>query len=686
MAGMAGGMRIQDGQSPGASLALQDDTGRFPGQPQDTLNVVLTKFQSAMKSHQAFVRHYEYGERSYRGVLVANAEASKWRHKYHPPYAFQLLETIVGNLVDPGLPMDIRPAPRIGLTMQEAQKMLDEVESVRDLLRHEYEVDQMDLKQRPFYLTAALGGRGVLKSYWNYVKGPRTKQTVVQRPVDIGNGNIVHVPTISQQIEKGVLEDRSTCEVVDPRDFIVHESARDLNPHVPGGAQFVIHRCWYSFEQLKLMEEAGFFSNVDSLKDTRDFQQSEYKDRESEVFQAQRRKDLIEVLEYWGMRQGEIQRAYVGNRTVVLRDWEKNPFWHHQYPFVVASSMPQPFSTIGFSDIELVAELQEMLWEIANQRFDNTELINNAIYLFRSDMEDPDSFEFYPGARWLVEDPAMVQALQPPYQLIQATLETEALIKGDLQNITQAAPFAAGAQTQTVDNKTATGATIVMNAAQQTLASKKFYVQQGLRQEAQMRLKNCQQFISDFRLVSIMGPKGQQAFRSVGPLEIQGDFLVSLRLVGESQLRQERRAEASSVLQQLQQVFAQSYISGTPIDMHQVVLWWMRQWDMDDEANAFFEPQTQPDPSLAAMLMGYAPHVTLRGMMGPGQTSQAGQFVGLQGEPGAPGGLPQPGGPNLGVTSGQAVNTQMPSSAQGMSSSPIINMQRIMAARGGWGR
>ena len=650
----------------------------------DEVTVVLKHYEEAQKSHGAFVRHYEAGERAYRGVLAVNSDAAKWRHKYHPPYAFNLLETIVGNQVEPGLPMDVKPAPKIGMNSQDAQDLLDQVQSVQDLLRHEYEVDDMDLKQRPFYLTAAIGGRGVLKSYWNYTKGAISRQGVGYREIEHPMGGTIQVPSLTEITDEGILHDRSTCEVVDPRDFIVHESARTLDPFAPGGAQYVIHRCWYSFEQLKMLERSGFVSNVDELKESRDFQQNEYSDRSAEVFQINKRKDLIEVLEFWGFRDGMVQRCYVGNRKVVLRGWEKNPFWHGSYPFICASSMPMPFTTIGMSDIELIAELQEMLWEIANQRFDNTELINNAIYLFRSDIEDPDAFEFYPGARWLVEDPSQVQPLTPPYQLIEATLQTESLLKGDLQNITQAMPFASGTDSATVDQKTATGATIVMNAAQQALASKKFHVQQGLRDEADMRIKNCQQFISDWRLVAITGPKGQKAFRQVSPLQIQGDFLVELRLVGESQLRQERRAEASTVLQQMQGVFPQSYASGTPIDMQQVILWWMRQWGLEDESNAFFEPKQQPDPAMMQLLFGNAPKVSLRGMLGPGQTSEAGGMVGLQPDQG--GGMPQPGGPNLGVTSSQAVDTTQPSSALGMSSNPAINMQRILASRGGFQR
>ena len=115
-------------------------------QEAEEVTVVLRHYEESQKSHGAFVRHYEAGERAYRGVLAVNSDAAKWRHKYHPPYAFNLLETIVGNQVEPGLPMDVKPAPKIGMNSHDAQDLLDQVQTINDLLRHEYDVDDMDLK------------------------------------------------------------------------------------------------------------------------------------------------------------------------------------------------------------------------------------------------------------------------------------------------------------------------------------------------------------------------------------------------------------------------------------------------------------------------------------------------------------------------------------------------------------
>jgi hypothetical protein len=624
------------------------------------------------------VRHYERGERAYRGVLNATSDAAKWRHKYHPPYAFNLIETIVSNMVDQGMQLAISPAPRPGLTQPEALHLLQQVDVLEALLRQEHRIDEMDAKQRPLYLTQAIGGRGILKSYWNYSTGPIRKQGVKMHTFEDGMGGSVAVPQVTEVEIEGVIHDHSTAEVVDPRDFVVHESARTLDPCKPGGAQCVFHRCWYSFEQLKSMEAGGFFSNVDALKDTRDFSESEYRDRETQVFQANRRKDLIEVLEYWKYADGQVWRAYLANRSVVLRDLEPSPFWHGTYPFIACSSMPQPFSTIGMSDIELIAEVQDMLWELGNHRLDNVELIANAIYLIRSDVQDPDAFEFYPGARWPVEDANQVQALAPPYQLIDATLNAEGILKGDLQNVTSATPFAGGADSQSVDNNTATGASIVMNAAQQRISSKKYEAQRALCREAWMRIKNCQQFLSDKVLLHDIGPGGARIFREMDPLDVQGEFAVELQAMGESDMRQERRAEANQVLQQMQQLYVNSYVSGTPIDLQQVVKWWARQWGIEDEVAAFFQPKQQPDPGVVAQLMGNT-HVNIQERPDPQTSDQAAnQVQGLQPPP-PPG---QPRQPNLGVTSGAAVDASQPSAAGGMSASPIAALQRALALSG----
>lgn len=636
--------------------------------PPEIVGEAIRKYDEAKKHHDVFVRRYERGERAYRGILDRASDAAKWKHDLHPPYGFNLIETIVSNTVEQGLRFGVRPAPHVNVSLEEAQQMVAQSESVEYLLRHEHRVDHMDEKQRPLYLSMAIGGRGVGKTYWNYVEGARKRQGVQNVAIHGPSGDVIgEVPTIVEIEEQGILRDHSTTEIVDPRDFILHESAQHLDPFAPGGAQHLFHRCWYSFEQLKMLERAEYVQNVDQLKHTLDFS-SEYADRETELWNINRTKDLIEVLEYWCFKDGKVYSSWVGNRMILLKDEEANPFWHGGYPFFMARSMPLAFSQHGMSEIELIEALQEILWELMNQRLDNVELINNAIMLIRSDVDDPDAFEHYPGARWPVDDTSQVEPLIPPYQVAEISLQAEALLKGDLQNVTSAAPFAGGAQTATVDQKTATGASIVMNAAQQRLAAKKWQAQLGLRDEANMRIKNCQQFIdpSSPRLVHIIGPGGAMAFREMSVLDIQGEYITELTAMGEAEQRQERRAEATQFAQILLGMAPLAAAAGTPLDLREVIKDFFHRWEVDD-AERFFAHDPQ-GPAAGAV----------QGLQPSGQGNLAGM--------GIPGQL-QGGDPNLGVTAGSAVDASKPSATGGLSMSGQMFMQRAAqlatAGRGG---
>jgi hypothetical protein len=627
---------------------------------------IVQKWDEAKSHHDAFCRLYERRERSYRGVKD-KLQKQTWKHDLRPPYAFNLLETVVASEIDMGLTFRAKPSPHANMSADEAQHMLAMTKDVEYLVRHEYRIDDMDQKQRPAYLCDGIGGIGVLKTYWNYIPGVRRRQAVKNVDIHGPDGQILGtVPQLVEIEEKGVIRDHSTTEVVDPRDFVWHESARDLDPRKPGGAQHLFHRCWYSFEQLKWLEQMGYITGVDTLKESRS-QTAEYVDRESEVFGVNREKDLIEVLEYWCFEDGKIMTGWVGGRKTLLKPVSDSPFWHDQYPFAIINSMPQPFSMRGTSTIELIEDLQSILWELQNQRLDNVELINNAIYLIRSDVDDPDAFEHYPGARWEVDDTSQVAPLIPPYQIAEVSISAENLIKGDLQTVTSAAPFAGGADNGTVGNNTATGASIVMNAAQTQLSQRKYQAQFGLVREVNLRLKNCQQFYgnddpNDSKLVHIIGPDGAMAFKDIPIIAIQGDYLMELRPMGESEMRQEKRAEAGQFAQIMMGFAPLAAAAGKPMDVEQIIKWFAEQWDIEFPEQFF---------SAMASSMG-----AIQALGGQGSGAP----------PGAPGAAAPPGGgPNLGVTSATAVDAGSPSATGGLSMSPSVFLQRARALGGGGG-
>lgn len=620
----------------------------------EVVSEAVKRWDEAQNHHRSFVRAYERGERAYRGILRPSDDAAKWRHQYAPKYAFNQIETIVSNTMEQGLRFQSRPSPHSQASLEEAMDMIHKADAVGDLLRWQHRIDGWDEQQRSIFLVTALGGLAVLKPCWDYRTQNVPKQVTKMKTVEHPLGFSIDVPTISSEVIQEA-RDHSTTELCDPRDFVWHESARSLDPFKPGGAQYVFHRCWYSFEQLKMMEASGYLKNVDQLKESWNFD-GEYSEREKQLWDVNREKDLIEVLEYWCMKRGTVFRSIIGNRMVLLRAEEETPFSHGSYPFVDVSPYKQPFTVRGVSDIELIEELQAMLWEFGNQRLDNVELINNWITMVRKDVDDLESFEYFPGAFWEVQSPDQIKTLQPPYQLAEATMGVEAGIRSDMQNVTSATPFAGGTMASNASaTSTATGASIVMNAAQQRMIAKKWQAQLGLIKEANMRIKLCQQFISKKQLVHILGPDGALTFKEIDPLSIQGEYVVELEAMGESNMRQERRAEAlqwSGFLMQSAGLFA---AGGKPLNLQEVVKWAAERWDIED-VDRFFSQQPESMGAMAAP--------------GPGG--------------GGPGAAPPPAGPP-GITSGEAIDASSPSAAGQISGSPVAAMSRALAAGGGQG-
>src|SRR6266542_257814 len=147
------------------------------------LTRIQNRWEESQSHHRTFVRLYEQRERAYDGLLSAASDASRWQHKLHPPVVFNLIETIVANTSEAGLRINVRPSPYANLSLEEAQQMLKKTDSIEALLRHENRVDEMDYKQRPLFLTAAIGGRGIGKTYWNYTERSVKRQGIENVPV-----------------------------------------------------------------------------------------------------------------------------------------------------------------------------------------------------------------------------------------------------------------------------------------------------------------------------------------------------------------------------------------------------------------------------------------------------------------------------------------------------------------------
>jgi hypothetical protein len=395
--------------------------------------------------------------------------------------------------------------------------------------------------------------------------------------------------------------DGPTSMPIDVRDFIWHQAATSLDT-----ASRVAHRVWYDIGQLKELEAKGIYKDIDKLiEDPGSSGPSDaLKEREQDLFQTDRTRDKVEVLECWIDHGRRV--VSIANRKVVIRD-TGNPFrFEHlsnQYPFVVCSTTPDMFRIAGVSEVELIRETQEILWTLLNQRLDNLQLINNAIITFRDDFDDPDSFDFYPGARNLVSDVDQVKMWTPDTQIADLSLNAEGIARNDLQNLIGASQAAQGL----VDTETATQANIAVTLAQKRLSMKKQMTKYAAKRTGEQWLAMNQQMIEHDKFVPIVGKDGELAMEKIQPMMLQGRYQIDVDQMDESELRQEKRGEAQALLQVAGQLAPVFDAHQMPLNMKAFMDNLLDAYSIDDKEGFYAEPkgqQSQGQPSQAGPEQG----------------------------------------------------------------------------------
>jgi hypothetical protein len=610
---------------------------------------VQKEFDKTLLYHDRFAREVDNRYNSYRGLLRDDSEAADWTSRMHPRYIHQVVETITSSLIDPTFKFDVNPRPK-NLDPMQHQATINAAKVLERLLAWELDVDKFGIKQRGFVLQGNIAGLTVAKNYWHQKRGDHKKleMQVVTARDDQGN-YLGTYPDLVEVSTEGYLIDGPCFEVVDVRDFFWQEGA--ISPET---SAFFVHRMWKTKGEIEYMVNQGVYGpGVGGQKDISaglsESNSQDTSDREQHYSNEKRTKDRIEVLEYWT----DQKCITLANKTVLLNE-KPNPFWHGQKPFVLASPLPDLFRIPGMSVVELIEDLQEMLWTLINQRLDATRLLANPAYAVRSDLDDWGQLEdMYPGKMISVEDVNQIKPFEINPNIPQMTMAAEGMLKADLQNISGGAPFMSGMDSGNqggIDQKTATGVSIVSNLAQKAMAARKINFVQAYEKMGSQWASMLQQFVREDRAFRVAGKDSQDFIHAATPESIQGQFDVSIKVSNESSVKQERLAEAQAKLQVAVQAAPIFQAVQTPLNLKKFMDDYLDAYDIDDKESYYTALPQQQAP-------------------GPG---------------GQQGGPPQPGQPGSqpGVTNAQAAaGPTSPSNTA--STSPAVQMQRAGAMNGG---
>lgn len=639
-----------------------------PRPNQEAFDRALKQYNEAKNSHSSFVSKVEDRYKAYRGIYDKLREAADWTPKLTPPYIQHIVETNLASLVDDKFRYKVRPLPSVEIMSDpdaQAQAKLG-VEAHQALMDWQIVQDRFSALQRPFCLQNGIAGMSVAKTYWREEKRTKRRLKPVEEPVtddngvpilDQATGRPLTITRLQEETYTATVYDGPTTEVVDVRDFLWHEAAPSLSK-----ARYVCHRTWLTPEEVKEELAAGRYGESRGGWSEKDILEvlgkgSEAKDqfvtREQELFEVDRTKDHVEVVEVWDHVEKKVSTILNG---AALLSHKPFPFWHGSDPFTVCTTQPDLFRIPGISQVEKISELQKMLWTLQNQRLANLELINNAIFLFNYDTDDIDLYEFEPGARWPLEDPTQVQMWSPNVIPAEVSLGAEALLKGDLQNLAGGFPFSSGTDSQNVDQKTATGAAIISNIAQRSVNLAKQQLNLAWEDVGDQRLELNQQFIRRETAVPITGEDDETTYLAVLPHILQGDFKFVMEPVTDEMMKQEEQAAATSLMTLAMQLY--------PITLA--------------AAQAGVGRPLNLEPFIEDMLKAYGKEEVEKYFASAGPPPQA-----LQ-QGGGPGvGTPAaPDQQTMGITGEGSIDPSVSPSAM-VSQSPVTALQRAAAMTGG---
>lgn len=607
---------------------------------------------------------------AYKGIVQTVSNAAQWTSKLYPPYIMHIVETSLASLVDDRLRYRIRPRATLESYFDPSASERARLGSEAHQILFDWQVKRSKLQKqlRPFMLQNAIAGLTVAKTLWASKEERRRQLVPVEEPLVDEFDQPVYGPDgrplthVRMKEETRVVStyEGPISETRDIHDFMWHEAATTLE-----NARYLVDRVWMSPEDFWRGYEGdnpvfGTPQGGWPEKKAREVlgAAKDYTDDHANRWNESRKttKDLIEVCEVWDQIEKTV--TTIVNRSVLASHKKRYPFFFESPPFVACTTQSDLFKVVGISQVEKVMDLQTMVWDVMNQRLDNLRLINNAIFFFRPDLEDPDAYAFEPGAQWPMEDPTQVGQWQPNPIPAEISLGAEALMKGDMQNLAGGFPFSSGTDSQFVDQKTATGASIVTQLAQRSIDMAKKAAYEAWGDLGQQRMILNQQFIRAPEVAPVLGIDDEEELRIIWPELLAGDYQFEIEPIPDAIAKQEEQASAQALYQialQAAPVIAALAAQGQATMINFDAVWedLLKSYGKDDKQRYF---------------KSSAPAV-----MPPGPGGSGGGQPALGGE--------QP----MGVTAQQSIDPSV-SPSSSLTLSPVGHLQRAQALSRGGGR
>jgi hypothetical protein len=487
---------------------------------------VLRLTENGRKEHDLRIRKYDRAYEVYRASPPKNRAGDAWQSRLRVPYAMQTIDTALVNLVS-GVPrILVKPRhPDDELSAKAMQYALD------------YYVgqDRLVTKQPTFVQQGLILGVTGAKNVWLY---ETRKRTVRQFNPDGTEGE-----PVQQDI---VFKDGPSFVPLNMYHTYWEPGAVDADSAGYIACKFYLSKDELLKDQYNPDTGQGLYHNLDELFQTGQpgAPTQSAQERITGINSVDRYKNKFLVEEIWT----NDRLTVIGNRQILLRDQE-NPYWHGRKPIVISQVRPDLFELQGIAETELIDHLQQAQHTLQNMVIDNLHLTTLRGFTYREGgVTDPNQLDIRPRAKWPVSDHDDIRPIEVPPLSSDVFQERQRLL-ADMQLVTGINPYISGSDLNSVDQNTATGVTALQEVASRLLRFKASQIQnQGYQPSYEMWSAMTQQFMDKDLMLKVIGPDGKDAWATVGPQDIAGDYDLVIEGSEQSLSKQQEQAAATQLL------------------------------------------------------------------------------------------------------------------------------------------
>lgn len=452
----------------------------------DKLALVMSKFNDSDSARRIYEDKWDTLYTMYRFKI---GKTRPGRSNFYVPHAFSNVETVFPRMTS--------KRPRT-LVKPRGPQDVEAASVLHKLVEYAWERANIDAVVRRWVKSSLIYGTGIVKVSWKTKNVNETKKKFKLKTLSFEEES---VPVVKY--------DDVCVTNIDLRDIYVEKGATTVQD-----AGHIIHRSW---ETKTAIESNPNYSN------TANVQYGASNDKISRGLSAEDRdkynkSGYAEVLEYW-----EDDRLIVVAGGQIVQDGP-NPYDCKRKPFVAMVDQIDDMTFYGIGEVEPIEGIQRELNTLRNQRMDFNNLTLNPVFkVMPNAVTDEDSIMFVPGHKIFMNtnDPGAVTPFEMP-QIPFASYKEEESIRMDLQTITGVSDYARGSDATRM-NETATGISLIQEAANERFNAKVRNMEQAIGEMVELMVSMYQQFITKERVFRITEDETDY-FETITPEDIQGEF------------------------------------------------------------------------------------------------------------------------------------------------------------------